>query len=372
MDTPSSGDAAPTRSRGRNFLLGCLAGCGALALLAVSSCLGLVWWINRPGELLEPARLRGPETTAYVEWTLRLEDPGTSAFVTELLASMNRLQRSASPLPGALGGILANYQERRNEKQMRELFPCVVAWGVFAAAKPDEELHLVTLSVEKLGNRLVVMDWILGWILGRDSETEVVSHGGEKIYVLKKLGSAFFLRRSQIFFTTGLEAATRAVDRLQPGAAGPAEATELDRLIDGLPADRPLRGATTNRHGEVRRLVALLLEPQAEEPPGEVWDQVRAATLAGGFAQDSTFHAALDLRTEGPVWSDENARAIAASLAASLSTGTLPVRVEAVPHEDGVRFDFEVDDLPRLLERWTERVVERARSEHNRRRRPAE
>ena len=366
MDTPSSGAAAP-RSRGRNFLLGCLAGCGALALLAVSSCLGLVWWVNRPGELLEPSRLRGPETTAYVEWTLRLEDPGTSAFVDELLASLGRLQRSASsPLPGALGGFLANLQSRRNERQLRELFPCVVAWGVFGGAEPEDELHLVTLSVEKLGNRLVLIDWFLGWVIGRDPETEVVSHRGEKIYLLKKPGSAFFLRSGQIFFTTGLEAATRAVDRLQPEAAGPPEATELDRLIEGLPADRPLRGATTNQHGEIGRLVSLLLDPPAEEVPGTVWDQVRGATLAGGFAEDSSFVAALDLRTEGPLWSGEEARAMAESLAASLSTESLPVRVEALPQADGVRFEFEVDDLPRLLERWTARVVERARERSDR------
>jgi len=362
VETPSSEAAAPTRSRGRNFLLGCLAGCGALALLAVSSCLGLVWWVNRPGELLEPARLRGPETTAYAEWTLRLEDPGTSAFVSELLASIERLQRSApSPLPGALGGFLASYQARRNEQQVRQFFPCVVAWTVFGGAGPDDELHLVTVSVEKFGNRLVLIDWFLGWLMGRDAETEVVSHRGEKIYHLKKPGSAFFLRRSQIFFTTGLEAATRAVDRLQPGATRPAEATQLDRLIDGLPPDRPLRGATTNEHGEVARLLALLLDrPPEEVLPGVEWERVRGLTLAGGFATDSSFEAALDLLTVGPAWPAEEAQAVADALAASLSTESLPVRVEAVPHADGMRFVFEVDDLARLLERWTARLVERA------------
>ena len=92
MGAPS-GDVAVTSgpSRGRNVLMSCLAGCGALALLAISTCAGFVWWVNRPGELLEPARLRGPETTAYLEWTLRLEDPGTAAFAQSLGVDEARL-----------------------------------------------------------------------------------------------------------------------------------------------------------------------------------------------------------------------------------------------------------------------------------------
>jgi len=362
VGTPPSDASAPTRSRGRNFLLGCLAGCGGLALLAVSSCIGFIWWVNRPGELLEPARLRGPETTAYAEWTLRLEDPGTSAFVEELLASIRRLQeRANSPLPGGLGRLLSGYQARRNETQLRQLFPCVVSWSVLSGSRPEDELHLVTVSIERLGNRTVVADWILSWVLGRDDETEVVSYGGENIYHLKRQGSAFFLRRGQIFFTTGIEAAQRAVDRLQPRSAPSAEATELDRLIDTLPPDRPLRGATTNEHGELERVLARLVDDdRAAELAAIPREIVRGATLSGGFDESSRFAAVLDvLTTRPPDGAGDRIRQLAEAIGASLSTESLPVHVEAVPREDGVRLVFEVDDLPRLLERWTEHVAER-------------
>ena len=348
-------------SRGRNVLLSCLAGCGALALLAVSTCAGFIWWVNRPGELLEPARLRGPETTAYLEWTLRLEDPGTAAFVQSLLGSMQRLQqRAPGVMPGPLGGMLASYQTRRNEKELRKLFPAVVAWTVLSAPDAQHEQHLVSVSLAALGNRTVVADWFLGFLLGNDRDTEIVEHAGEKIYRLKRYDSAFFLRRGQVFFTTGLEGATLAVDRLSSGTLPSAEPTPLDRLIASLPAERALRGATTNEHGEVLRLLDVLLDRDHEDAMARLGlDTVRAATLAGGFDEGSKFRATLDVL--GPDLSAVEAgpERLAAALAQSLSTASLPVEVQGAALEGGVRFEFRVDDLPGLLERLMDRAGSR-------------
>ena len=365
MGAPSGEIAVTsTPSRGRNVLMGCLAGCGALALLAVSTCAGFLWWVNRPGELLEPARLRGPETTAHLEWTLRLEDPGTAAFVQELLGSLQRLQqRAPGVMPGPLGGMLSSYQARRNEKELRKLFPCVVAWTVLSAPDPQHEQHLVSVSLASLGNRTVVADWFLGFLLGRDRDTEIVEHAGEKIYRLKKHDSAFFLRRGQVFFTTGLEGATLAVDRLSAGPPVSAEATPLDRLIATLPADRALRGATTNEHGEVARLLDVLLE----EEPGDAaarlgLDAVRAATVHGGFDEHSKFRVTLDMLGADLSGVEGGPARLAAALSASLSSASLPVTVEGAPLADGARFEIEVADLAGLLERLSDRAESRFRS----------
>ena len=50
-------------SRGKRILVGCGIGCGALLLVSISSCVGFFVWLNRPGELLDPERLLGGDTT---------------------------------------------------------------------------------------------------------------------------------------------------------------------------------------------------------------------------------------------------------------------------------------------------------------------
>jgi hypothetical protein len=95
MDDPVANPSPSTRSRGKSVLFSCLAGCGILALVMISSCVGFVWWLNRPGELLEPSRLRDADTTGYVEWTLRLEDPGTEALVEDIFAAIRQIQERA-------------------------------------------------------------------------------------------------------------------------------------------------------------------------------------------------------------------------------------------------------------------------------------
>lgn len=352
--SPEAVASAPRR-RGPKLLLGCAVASLVVVLLAVSSCVTFVWWVKRPGELLEPARLRGPETTAYVEWTLRMEDPGTAAVVHRLLGTLQRFQQRATPFSGALGRVLSSYQQRRNQRQLEMLFPCVVAWSDSPGSGPAEELQLFTVSIEKLGNRLVLMDWMLGWTLGRDEKTEVVSYHGERIYHLKQSGSAFLLRSGQFILTSDLDAAKRAVDRLRPEAPAPVEETGLDRLAAALP-ERALRGAATNERGEVRRLFAVLLDTaQTAAPPAVPWDDVRGATLAGGFGESSEFEAEIDLlvpAADDEAWIGE----LAGALGRSLSGETLPVHVEAALREDGVRFRVEIEDLPELLDDWLGKI----------------
>ena len=92
-------------------------------------------------------------------------------------------------------------------------------------------------------------------------------------------------------------------------------------------------------------------------------ESVRGATLSGGFDETSRFEAVLDVLVDGPAGeAEDRARHLAEALGASLSTESLPVRVEAVRHPGGIRLVFGVDDLPRWLERWTSRLAERAES----------
>jgi len=352
MEASVTSPTPPTKSRGRSTLFSCLAGCGLLALVMISSCVGFVWWLNRPGELLEPASLRGTDTTAHVEWTLRLEDPGTEALVEDIFAAIRQLQdRAPDALPPAIEGFLLDYQTRRNERQFRQLFPCVIAWSVLGGESEEEELHVFTASVAKLGNRMVLMDWVVGMFIGRSPDVDVVKYRGEKIYHLRKEGSAFFIRRSDFFFTTDLEAATRVVDRLQPGSGeSTPQATRVDRMLSDLPEQWPLRGASTNAHDETRRFFELISGVADRDAVDSLpWDRVDGMSLSGGFTQESSFEATLDLLLDGQRWSDEDANALAAVLAKAIDSDELPVAIEVVTRPDRVQFVFDVDDLPGLL-----------------------
>jgi hypothetical protein len=334
------------------MLFSCLVGCGLLALVMISSCVGFVWWLNRPGELLETSRLRDADTTAYMEWTLRLEDPGTEALVEDIFAAMRQLQeRAPNVLPPAIEGILRDYQTRRNERQFRELFPCVMAWSVIGGESRGEELHVFTVSVEKLGNRLALMDWVVGMLIGRSPDVDVVKHRGEKIYHLPREGWAFFLRRSDVFVTTDLEAARRVVNRLQPVPdESTPQATRLDRMLNALPEQWPLRGASTNAHDEIRRIFEGLTDDADRDVIDDLpWDRVDGMSLSGGFTEESSFEATLDLLLDGQRWSEEEAAALAGALGRSIDSDTLPVAIEVVTRPDRVRFVFDVDDLPGLL-----------------------
>jgi len=352
MEASVTNSSSPTKSRGRSVLFSCLAGCGVLALVMISSCVGFIWWLNRPGELLEPSRLRAADTTAHLEWTLRLEDPGTEALVEDIFAALRQMQDSVpNALPPAIEGILRDYQNRRNERQFRQLFPCVVAWSVIGGESEEEELHVFTASVAKLGNRLALMDWFVGMFIGRSPDVDVVKYRGEKIYHLPKEGSAFFIRRSNFFYTTDLEAATRVVDRLQPGSDESArQVTRLDRMLDALPEQWPLRGASTNAHDEIRRFFELITGVADRDVVDNLpWDRVSGMSLSGGFTQESSFEATLDLMLDGQRWSEEDANALAEVLAKSVDSDALPIAIEVVPRQDRVQFVFDIDDLPGLL-----------------------
>src|SRR5437867_13274174 len=94
-------------STGRNILIGCAAAIGVAALLGVGSCIGFTVWLNRPGHLMEPEKLLGADTSGFIEWTLRREDPGTLAVLEALMDNLQQERRSRSPLPGWLDSIIA-------------------------------------------------------------------------------------------------------------------------------------------------------------------------------------------------------------------------------------------------------------------------
>ena len=123
-----------------------------------------------------------------------------------------------------------------------------------------------------------------------------------------------------------------------------------DRMLDALPPQWPLRGASTNAHDEIRRFFRLITGVAGRDVVDNLpWDRVDGMSLSGGFTQESSFEATLDLLLDGQPWSEEDAGALAEVLATSINSDTLPIAIEVVPRRDRVQFVFDIDDLPGLL-----------------------
>jgi hypothetical protein len=332
---------------GKQVLIGCSVGCLAFLVLGIGGCVAFFVWLRQPGELLEPVRLVGAETTGYAEWTLRLEDPGTEAVVESLVrASREQQERQRLELPSWLDALIAR-QQTRDREQLRNLFPMLAAWSLRPGADPGSPLHVFTVSIEAAGNRIVLLDSVLGLAFRFGSNAKTVVHRGERIYLVPigRRRAAFFLRGNDVFIVSDVDSARLAVDRLAAAAEREDhQPTELERLLATLPGG-PLRGVVLNEHGELERLWPRPGEGFAEAPVP--WEHVRAATLVGGFAGETAFAGTIELRCR------DDAAAVApgavSSLRETLRLAELPVEVESSVVDENVRIDFRVPDVAALL-----------------------
>jgi hypothetical protein len=304
------------QTRAKKILFGCLGGCGFLLLMTIGSCIGVTVWFNSPGEVLDPQILLGPENTAYVEWTLRLEDSGTAEFVEGMLTSFSDLNaRSDSPLPDGLEHLINTRQIAKTRKNLRKLFPLVVAWTARPGDTLDEDEHLFTLSARGLGHRMVMADWMLGLFLRWNDDIETVRHRGEKIFVLNDLEGtrpAGFINKGVTFFATDLDSARAARDRLDLVGDESLVQTELSSLFGNLVQTHALKGGLTNHRGELRRLLDVLESPD-EVVSAAIWDDVQAATIVANFSDD-VFAGTLALQGPDEDWARTHVEAIGVAL----------------------------------------------------------
>jgi hypothetical protein len=339
----------------RQTLIGCGLGCVVVLVLGIGSCVGFYVWLQRPGELLEPERLLGADTAGYVEWTLRLEDPGTRGFVETLVELQQRqMQRDRAPLPGWIRQFLQRQTRRGSEEDLRELLPLVAAWTVRPGAAPGTDLHVVTLSLKQVGNRMVFLDWILSVTFRMSDKAQSVSYLGETIYQLPAGEDGtitFFIRGNDLFFTSDVETAQQALYRLQVGEPQQqGAATELDRWFDGV-RGQALRGAVVNERGELTRVLERLTD---ESFAGEPWSALRAATVSGGLTAEGAFDARVEFHGPDAGWAAAGAEPLAELLRRNLDYARLPVELGARAEGERIVVELRTTDLAALLERLAE------------------
>jgi len=340
----------PGSRRFRNAVVGCLVACGVLGLLATATCVGFVVWVRRPGTMIDPARLVGEDTRGVVAWTLRLDDPGTRAFVESMLERAEQERRSqTSVLPAPLGELLGAYGGRRDRTNVEQLFPLTVSWT--SHGEPGSEpLDLLAVSVERLGNRVVVADWFLALVVSRSADLDVVRHGGQRIYVLRN-GAAFFLRSGDVLVASSLPTARRAAERLA-GPSGGAGAGAVTRLLEEVPADAALRDAVAGP--ETDRLLAVLTGGPMPRVDAAACPQ--GALVAGGLTGASGARATVTVLCDDATWIAERGPELVRAIGSGPLAGT---RVELAPDTPAgaLVVDLEVDDLTGLVERLFETPV---------------
>jgi hypothetical protein len=339
----------------KRWLIGCGIGCLGLIVLVVAAGVGFMMWIQGSGELLEPQTLLGPDTTGHVEWTLTLDDPGTEGFAHALIEAIRAIPPQASEdFPPWMVGWLTQMQRRETERDILELFPLAAAWTVRPGDTPEEDLHLFSVSVQRLGNRLVFGDWIMGWVFPRAEGFAVERYGGERIYQIpvdEERPVSFFLRRGNVFFTSDAETARVAVDRLQAAEAD-REPTALDRLFAETEAGGPMRGAIDNGRGEVARLWSWISSGSEAVPDPGLWAGLRSLTLSGGLQADGSLSTKLHFACPDARWAEARTPELVAALHDGLDWTGIDLDVRARPVGDRIEVDLQAPELVGHLQRW--------------------
>src|SRR5262245_427811 len=335
----------------KNTLIGCGVALVVLFMTGVGSCVGFVLWLNRPGPLLQPESLMGRDTTGLVEFTVRKED-AAARQVLERLMKRAQQPRGESPFPP----WLQNIQNSSRHRQIQGLLPVAAAWTIRPGAEPDDDLHTMTLSVPRLGKRLVILDVILSYTLARSEEVRTEQHRGARIYtlLLKPEGSlTFFFRGSDIFLVSDVETAKVAIDRLsEERARGATQGDEagLSELYARTPPDGALRGAIVNAHGELPRTLRILTDETSEPEIHERWSALEALTISGRFEGESAFSGSLELLGPDEAWARTHAEALAGDAQTFLERLGIHAKVDGAADARWVRAGIRIDDAAAQLE----------------------
>jgi len=311
-------------------------------------------WLNSPGDVLEPRRLVDADVTGYVEWTLRLEDPGTREFIDLMLESFQEINEGMpSPLPPAIRGPLTRLQNQRNERKFRKLFPIVLVWTVRGGESIDRDQHLLSASISGADHQLILMDWIMGFFMRRAEGVRTFEYRGETVYRIGPADRAeeiqFFVHRGDVFLTTSEDGARRAIDRLE-GDALPVEGTSpVERWLVGS-EERTLHGVVTNGRGEVWRVWREMLDGGVDDLIAE--DQrtaLEALSLRGGFTAEGALELRADFEFADPARAAAAETPLTAAVERALSDTLIEFQGLSVVGKT-VRVEMKIADIPGRLE----------------------
>lgn len=343
---------------GKKVLIGCAIGCGSMILIAVMAVVGFTLWLNSERELLQPQSLLGGDTQGYAEWTLDLEDPGTRGFIEATLEAIQSMPRGTGELPDWMESWMQQRQSRQAREDIMKLFPSVLAWTSTPGESPEGELHLVTVAIKPLGNRLVLGDWVMGWFAERAKDVHVARHGDERIYEFamgEERSMAMFIRGVNLFFTSDVQTAKVAVDRLSQ-AEREGGTSEIDELFRSTEGGGPLRAAISNRNGQLARLWQSVALAPPSEAAVDLWAPLRSMTASGGLQADGSVAVELLFLTPDANWASTHGEALAEELRRGLSGIEFPLEIEQRAAGEELRIALSMPELVQTIRDWALRL----------------
>ena len=206
------------------------------------------------------------------------------------------------------------------------------------------------------------MDWILGLTLGWADGVSVISHRGERIFgppAADDENFAFFIRGNDLFFASDLGTAKQAVDRLVESRPPSESSSDVQRLLAGVPGESPLRGAISNRRGELARVWSALAG--GSSGTGDLPAGILGATIAGWLADEETLQATLSFHCAGATQASEIAESLNGMLRSALEPLGVPVEMESSTAGNLVRIDVRLGEITSSLERFLMKHVGRRR-----------
>lgn len=357
----------------KNALVGCAVAAAVLVMAGIASCAGFYVWLNRPGKLLQPDALMAPDTTGFVAWTVRAEDKGTRHLLDSLIEDVQRQSSAHSPFPPWMQGLMRQAQNQGRARQIGVLLPLVAAWEIRPSDDPESDLSTMTLSLPHLGNRLVILDAVLGFMLRKNPGFSVESHGGVTLYTTHDStgrSATFWMRGSSLFLASDLDTARRTVDRLAAGPDGGAGETAdsaLARLYARTPAGRALRGAIVNTHGQIPRALQRLAGDGPEEKEIEQrWSAMEGLAISGGFEGENTFTLTLEARGPDEPWARSSAETIGRDCQGLLERAHIHATLSATQDERWAVIEARIDDPASQIEA----LIDFSRLERGKRREP--
>jgi len=338
--------------KARRILIGCGIGCGSLILITMIAVISFIVWINRPGTIPDHDERFGPQSTAFVEWTLDLDDPGTARVIDEFMTGAEQLNQNVGG-DSSIAQMFIAMQNRGNRKQIDKLFPALFTW-VHDSGTDGEDL--ITISARGFGNQLRFMDWLAGLFVANDSD-DVNRYRQETIYLLPQAGlrySAGFLRRATLFISRDLEAAKRTIDRLDSLEVheGP---VQLDEWLDRISGDARIRGAILNVDGDLQAVWESILGPDESID----WDRIRAVVVHGGFDEQTNLRLQLDFVCSTTGCDGVDLSSLSDSMKLSIGNAKIEVDTEEAGPADARRVTVQIADASG----WVRGIFEREGSD---------
>lgn len=365
----------------KRWLFGCLGGCLVLIVALVGGCVGFTFWLRSPGELLEPETLLDPLAVGYVEGRFELDNPGTEAMLEMAQVLM---QVSEPPMDSPVLEALMSWNRNRQLREMRRMFPARVVWTIYPGEVEGSTESVFSISIQRAGHQLVLTDWIANLILPRIPEVPLLEHRGERIVVIEEqrrrsstrpssgveveaepeapkragLKLYLFLRGEGIFFTTGEQAARRAIDRLAGvDEETPARNQRLEPRLAEVSPELQIRGTLSSPQGELISIASFLTG--AESPSDPAFEPLRhalapvdVAILGGGFLPSGDAVLEVEMRAQEPL---PELREELSKLFTDLPD-EVPIEWTIDDSGRGLTLKVTVVDLPRVLEEKIEKL----------------